>query len=139
MYILKTKSCFDSAHFLKGYEGKCSNIHGHRWKVEVEIAGDALKKEGSTRDMLFDFSDLKESLKKYTDAMDHVFIIERGSLKETTLATLRDEGFRICETDFRPTAENFAKYFFDLMKKDGYPIRRCLVYETPENCAAYEE
>ena len=34
MYKLKTKASFDSAHFLKDYEGKCSNIHGHRWTVE---------------------------------------------------------------------------------------------------------
>ena len=33
MYILKTESSFDSAHFLSGYEGKCSNLHGHRWRI----------------------------------------------------------------------------------------------------------
>ena len=39
MYRLETNASFDSAHFLKGYQGKCSNIHGHRWKVEVAVAG----------------------------------------------------------------------------------------------------
>ena len=37
MYKLKTKASFDSAHFLKDYDGKCSNIHGHRWTVEIEV------------------------------------------------------------------------------------------------------
>ena len=37
MYQLKTEADFDSAHFLSGYTGKCSNIHGHRWHVEIEI------------------------------------------------------------------------------------------------------
>lgn len=43
MYYLKTESSFDSAHFLKGYDGKCRNLHGHRWRVVVEIAADQLR------------------------------------------------------------------------------------------------
>ena len=39
MYSLKTNSSFDSAHFLASYEGKCRNLHGHRWTVEVEVGG----------------------------------------------------------------------------------------------------
>ena len=37
MYILKTEASFDSAHFLAGYDGKCSNLHGHRWKIILEV------------------------------------------------------------------------------------------------------
>ena len=51
MYILETEQSFDSAHFLSGYEGKCSNLHGHRWRVVARIAMDELNKEGQTRDM----------------------------------------------------------------------------------------
>ena len=65
MYYLKTENSFDSAHFLKGYAGKCRNLHGHRWRVVVEIAADQLKDEGQTRGMLVDFSDLKNYLKNY--------------------------------------------------------------------------
>lgn len=43
MYYLKTENSFDSAHFLKGYDGKCRNLHGHRWRVVVEIAADQLR------------------------------------------------------------------------------------------------
>lgn len=45
MYVLKTNSSFDSAHFLSGYKGKCSNIHGHRWKVEIQVKGEKLKED----------------------------------------------------------------------------------------------
>ena len=38
MYTLKTEHSFDAAHFLYGYEGKCSNIHGHRWRVVLEVS-----------------------------------------------------------------------------------------------------
>ena len=46
MYSLKTNSSFDSAHFLAGYEGKCRNLHGHRWTVEVEVGGEKLMQDG---------------------------------------------------------------------------------------------
>ncbi len=55
MYTLKTKSSFDSAHFLAGYEGKCKNIHGHRWTVEIEVGDKHLIQEGTTREMVVDF------------------------------------------------------------------------------------
>ena len=50
MYALKTQAHFDSAHFLHGYDGKCKNIHGHRWTVEAEITGETLQKDGFQRD-----------------------------------------------------------------------------------------
>mgnify|MGYP000320293802 CR=1 FL=1 len=37
MYYLQTKASFDAAHFLWKYEGKCRNIHGHRWNVVAKI------------------------------------------------------------------------------------------------------
>ena len=40
MYILKTEASFDSAHFLSGYDGKCSNLHGHRWRIFLEVQTD---------------------------------------------------------------------------------------------------
>ena len=49
MYILKTSAEFDSAHFLSGYKGKCANIHGHRWKIEVCVIEEKLISEGEKR------------------------------------------------------------------------------------------
>lgn len=139
MYTLKTNSSFDSAHFLSGYEGKCANIHGHRWKVEIEVAGRGLEQEGNTRGMLVDFSKLKADLAGFTDELDHMFIIEKGTLKPTTLAALHEEGFKLVEVDFRPTAENFSKYFYDKLTQLGYAVVVSTVYETPNNCASFSE
>ena len=138
MYYLKTSASFDSAHFLAGYEGKCANIHGHRWKVEVGINGDTLQQEGTKRGMLIDFSDLKKALHNIADSFDHALIYEKGSLKETTVSALNDEGFHIIEVPFRPTAENFAKHFFELLRENGMSVCSVTVYETPDNCAVYE-
>lgn len=139
MYVLRTENSFDSAHFLSGYEGKCSNIHGHRWRVVVEICGEKLEEQGQQRGMLVDFGDLKRDVKKMTDYLDHSFIYESGSLKLKTLEALQEENFRMIEVPFRPTAENFAKHFYDEIKKMGYSAKEVVVYETPNNCAAYYE
>jgi 6-pyruvoyltetrahydropterin/6-carboxytetrahydropterin synthase len=80
MYTLKTEHSFDAAHFLYGYEGKCSNIHGHRWRVVLEVSGEELTDEGQMRGMLIDFGDLKKDLKEEVDYLDHCLIMEKGSL-----------------------------------------------------------
>ena len=139
MYSLKTEHSFDSAHFLKGYDGKCSNIHGHRWRVIIEVMDAEVGENGQTRGMIVDFATLKREVKKETDAFDHCLIIEKNTLRENTYNALKKEGFKIIETEFRPTAENFAKYFYDLFKAKGYNVRQATVYETPNNCAAYYE
>lgn len=137
MYILKTEASFDSAHFLSGYSGKCSNLHGHRWKIEIEIESEELVSDGQCRGMIVDFGDLKSDLKELADSFDHAFIYEKGSLKAATIDALKAESFRLIEIEFRPTAENFSKYFYDIMQDKGYNVRTLTVYETPNNCASY--
>ena len=138
MYSLKTSAAFDSAHFLAGYKGKCANIHGHRWVIEALVAQEELIESGEKRGMILDFSDLKKAVRAIAESFDHMLIIEAGSLKPTTIAALEDEGFRLREVSFRPTAENFAKYFYGLLKSD-LPVKSVTVFETPDNCAVYEE
>ena len=138
MYILKTNAAFDSAHFLSGYNGKCANLHGHHWVIEAEAGQEALQQSGEKRGMVIDFSDLKKAVRGLADAFDHALIYEQGSLKPATLAALRDEHFRLIEVPYRPTAENFAKAFFEALAAEGLPVLRVTVYETPDNCACYE-
>lgn len=139
MYIIKTEAAFDSAHFLSGYNGKCSNIHGHRWKIEAEICSQKLVEDGQLRGMVTDFGDIKRDLKEIADSYDHRLIYEKGTLKESTEKALAEEGFLTETVDFRPTAENFAKHFYELLRAKGYDTKRVTVYETPNNCAVYEE
>ena len=139
MYKLKTKASFDSAHFLKDYDGKCSNIHGHRWTVEIEVGAETLESDTQNRGMVVDFSNLKKDLKEIADYFDHSLIMETGSLKQATEDALLAENLRIVKVDFRPTAENFAKYIYDEMTSRGYKVIEASVYETPNNVASYCE
>ncbi len=72
MYILTVEDTFASAHQLRGYKGKCENIHGHNWKVVLSIKGTKLNDIG----LLMDFHDIKSILKKTTDRIDHKNINE---------------------------------------------------------------
>lgn len=137
MYTIKTEAAFDSAHFLKGYDGKCANLHGHRWLISAEVRADRLIPDGQCRGMICDFGDIKRELKAIADYYDHAFIYEKNSLRQATVDALGTEGFRLIEVEFRPTAENFAKDIYDRLSRSGYALRCVTVYETPNNCAAY--
>jgi len=139
MFTLVSENSFDAAHFLHGYNGKCSNIHGHRWRVVVEIFSDKLSDDKQTRGMVVDFDTLKEDIKQEVDYFDHSLIIEAGTLKEKTYEALKEEGIRLVELDFRITAENFSKYFYDRFEEKGYNVKQVSVYETPNNCATYSK
>lgn len=138
MYYLKTSASFDSAHFLHGYNGKCANIHGHRWTVKVKIKGGKLQETGEKAGMLIDFGDLKKAVRELADSFDHALIYEKGSLRTETVKALNDENFRLIEVNFRPTAENFAHHFYEILSEQGIEIKSVTVYETPDNCAVYE-
>ena len=83
MYGLRTESCFDAAHFLTDYHGKCENLHGHRWRVVAYLRQKELQKEGTCKDMVVDFGDFKKSDKfkeglsianEMEEAADDIFV-----------------------------------------------------------------
>ncbi len=78
MYYLQTKASFDAAHFLWKYEGKCRNIHGHRWNVVAKIKSQELEQEGQTRGMVVDFGNLKKDLKKLGLSFGESFLSSNG-------------------------------------------------------------
>lgn len=139
MYNIATEASFDAAHFLKNYKGKCSNIHGHRWRVVIGTTAENLQDTVHLEGMVTDFKDLKSDLNEVVDALDHTLIYEKGSLSEELEKLLKQEGFELSEMEFRPTAENFSKYFYDIMKERGHNVTSAAVYETPTNYASYSE
>ena len=76
MFILKNEIQFDTAHYLSGYEGKCSNIHGHRYRLVVELASETLQAKGQCRGMVADFSDVKKAMQAIAEQYDHKLLIE---------------------------------------------------------------
>ena len=89
--------------------------------------------------MVTDFRDLKSDLSEVVELLDHTLIYEKDSLGSELKELLQKEGFELTEVEFRPTAENFSKYFYDLMKVRGHNVTSAAVYETPTNYASYSE
>lgn len=137
IYELKTHAHFDAAHFLTDYFGKCENLHGHRWNVEVSICSDDLKGDGTEKGMVCDFGRFKNLVKEIVDEFDHTFLVEEGSLSEKTLELLKNEGFEVTMLPYRTTAENLAKDLFQKFEKSGLNVFRVQVAETPNNVAIY--
>ena len=137
MYQLKTEASFDAAHFLTDYDGKCENLHGHRWRVVARIQTDELQTSGQQKDMVVDFADFKRALRGIVGEMDHMFIVEEGSLSPETVRCLEAETFRLFWVPFRTTSENLARYFAERLAVLGFRVSSVEVYETPLNCAVY--
>lgn len=64
---------FDSAHMLSNYNGKCHNLHGHTYKLQVSLEG-PICIEGNSRGMVMDFNELKQYLEVIKDTFDHAII-----------------------------------------------------------------
>ena len=137
MYGLNTEAAFDSAHFLTDYYGICENLHGHRRRMEVTLMQPELQTEGTMKDMVLDFGVFKKAVRAEADLLDHTFLVEEGSLKPETIAALESEGFSLTILPFRTTAENLAKYLFDRLTAQGFPVAEVEVDETPNNRAFY--
>lgn len=138
MYSVSTEGNFDAAHFLKDYQGKCKNIHGHRWRVVVQVSATSLLEDKQNQGMVADFKDVKEALNQLLNTFDHTLIYEKDSLKPALKKLLQKEDFALREVPFRPTAENFSRFFYEELKK-SMNVTQVSVYETPNNCATYTD
>ena len=137
MYGLKTEACFDSAHFLTDYYGKCENLHGHRWRMVVYLKEEKLQEEGTMKDMVLDFGVFKKEVRALAEEFDHTFLVEEGSLKQATMELLESEGFTLKVLPFRTTAENLARHLCERLREKELPVSQVDVFETPLNCASY--
>lgn len=121
MFELKVVTHFAAAHQLKMVAEKCENLHGHNWKIEVFVAGEALNNAG----VLMDFGELKVHVKEVIERMDHKFLNE--------LEEFGDEN--------PPSSENVAYYIArELQKKfNGNSVRvsRVTAWESENACATY--
>jgi 6-pyruvoyltetrahydropterin/6-carboxytetrahydropterin synthase len=147
MFILKSEIEFDASHFLCGYAGKCSNIHGHRYRVIVKVKGasngdgNQLKESGSNRAMVEDFNFIKIILKEIHDLFDHKMIIEDNKIGRDLIKLLEvsTQSFECVLVPYRPTAEEMSRDIFNRIKARGINICEVELFETPTNSCIYCE
>lgn len=135
MMKISKELTFDAAHMLSNYNGKCNNLHGHTYKVDVDITADEL-----LEDMVLDFNKIKE----YFDMFDHAVIVASEDYREEFECELVNLCLRynkkcITMDTGRPTAENIAKMFACgiLYMYRNISKVTIAVWETPTACASY--
>ena len=121
-YTLKVITDFAAAHALRGYAGECSQLHGHNWKVEVEVIATSLDDVG----MGLDFKAIKVQAKEALNRLDHRHLNE---IKPFDV--------------INPTAENIAAYLFRQLSGNlNGPRTRVgaiTLWETERACVRYTE
>ena len=122
LYNLKIVTDFASAHTLRNYPGACSRMHGHNWKVELEIVANKLNGLG----IAIDFKAMKKSTNEVCDRLDHQYLND------------------IAPFDIiNPTAENIAAYLYGeigrLINTDFVKVRAVTLWETERACVRYTE
>ena len=120
---LRVSSDFSSSHQLRHYEGKCENMHGHNFTVEVDVVGDSLDPKLG---MLMDFKELKRLLKAVTDELDHRHLNDLPDFAEKN-----------------PSSELLAQLVFRRLQEllAPYPVRlaEVMVSEKASSRAYYSE
>ena len=128
-YILSKTLYVEMAHRLgKGYKGKCNNIHGHSWKITINIVGTKLDEFG----MLIDYGFIKERLAKKVDGwFDHKLVLQ----KDDELIPLLKDKTNLFTMHENPTSEAIAEFLFNILTEsikgqDNYKIHSIDVGET---------
>ena len=120
MFEVSVEYSFAAGHALRGYKGKCENVHGHNYKVRVSVEGERLNSIG----LLIDFTDLRAALKGLVEQFDHHFLNDIEPFKETN-----------------PSAENLACYLGSELQKKfkdrGVNVSNVTVWETDTTSASY--
>jgi len=123
MYELTVEQQFAGAHQLRGYKGRCENLHGHNWKVTVTVHAEHLDNIG----LAMDFHELKALAQDVVGGLDHEFL---------------NDVFPF--TEINPSSENIAKYIYDgmrkhLKEKSGVQMAAVTVWESETASATYFE
>ncbi len=122
LFTLKVSSDFSSAHTLRDYPGACSRMHGHNWKVEVEVEAAILDDMG----MAIDFKRIRKLTRHVTDQLDHRYLNDISPFDSVN-----------------PTAENLARHLYREIASslDDERVRVCAVtlWETDRACVKYSD
>jgi 6-pyruvoyltetrahydropterin/6-carboxytetrahydropterin synthase len=125
MFRVRKSLEFSAAHALRDYEGPCSRIHGHNYRVEVEVQGEEL--DGAR--LLIDFYEIDRMLRPLIGRLDHQFVNEIPPFDE-----------------INPTAEAMAAWFYRELTeasrgrlRPGVRVAAVHLWETSDSCASYGE
>ncbi len=121
-YTMKILTDFAAAHYLRNYEGVCNRLHGHNWKVEVNVVATELDEVG----MGLDFKVIKDATKRLIGQLDHYNLNEVAPFDT-----------------INPTAENISAYLYRELSKElntnTVKVDAVSLWETDRACVTYTE
>jgi 6-pyruvoyltetrahydropterin/6-carboxytetrahydropterin synthase len=122
MYLLIVREDFSAAHRLLSTGGKCAELHGHNWRVEVQVRAEGLDGSG----MAIDFHDLKAMTRETLEELDHRYLNDLPAFQRQN-----------------PTAENLARYIYEKLaerlRKGRAGLDQVCVWESETTAAAYRK
>lgn len=120
MFELTVTGDIAAAHFLRGYDGPCKDLHGHTWKLEVTIVAETLNDIG----LVMDFRDVKKKLREFLAHLDHVCLNDLPYFK-----------------DHNPSTEELARYIYREFTPQCAPFQlvRVRVWESESSSVTYYE
>lgn len=120
MYEISVEQHFDAAHFLRGYQGKCEALHGHRFRVVVKIKSSGVNDIG----IAYDFAELKQHLRDILAKFDHTCLNDVPPFDK-----------------INPSSENIASIIYTELhpKLVGAPVSLSSVevWESPQTGVVY--
>lgn len=134
---------FEAAHALVGYDGKCRNIHGHSYELQVTVKGMPIDEPGNPKNgMVIDFHDLKQIVnEEVVERLDHSFIIGTN-MPDDFVESAKQNFDKIVCVDYQPTTENMLADFAERIKVklpqnvELYSVR---LQETRDNFAEWRD
>jgi len=122
MFELKIITQMACAHQLREFEGRCEDLHGHNWKIEVFVTGEELEPNG----ILMDFKRIKTATEKVIDELDHKFLNDLEVFREVN-----------------PSSENIARYIFKALGRalgsKTVRVSKVTAWESDTACASYTD
>lgn len=134
---------FEAAHALVGYDGKCRNIHGHSYELQVTVKGMPIDEpENPKNGMVIDFKDLKQIVnEEVVERLDHSFIIGTN-MPDDFVESAKQNFDKIVCVAYQPTTENMLADFAERIKVklpqnvDLYSVR---LQETRDSFAEWRD
>ena len=110
---------FETGHALYGYDGKCKNVHGHSYRLDVTVIGQPISDTTNVKyGMVIDFSDLKKIVKEdIVDVFDHATVFNKNTPHVELAKELEQRDHNVLLVDYQPTSEMMVIDFANKIKK----------------------
>ncbi|MDR0712294.1 MAG: 6-carboxytetrahydropterin synthase [Prevotellaceae bacterium] len=129
---------FEMAHQLEGYDGQCSNIHGHSYRLFITVSGTPVGDTGSPKcGMVMDFTDLKKIVNEHiVNKLEHALMLRKGSKADEALKNIYS---KIVCVAYQPTCENMVIQMAEILNNELPPSVKLHSVKLHETATSFAE